>query len=120
MNNGSPVSGVVTSADASGGVSFTIYRMGGPTTETIAGTRRIVITDIILSTVAGELATIAANAAVAHSAGNLIAKITTETGALTFSHHFSTGFECPPGKTPELICSAGQVDCVITGYLMDA
>ena len=120
MDHGSPVSGVVSSADASGGVSFTIYRMGGPTAETIAGTRRIVITDIIITTTAAEIATVAADATAAHSGGNLVALITTETGSLTQSISLNTGFQCPPGKTPELICSSGQVDCILTGYLMDA
>ena len=113
---GDPIHGEVSSADASGGVAFTLYPAGSVTARTLASNEFVVITDIIfIATVGGAYALVAA----ADSAGRRIAKgIADAKGGL--AHHFETPRTCPVGVTPKLIAAAGQVDCIITGYICQA
>ena len=116
MDKGSPFKGEVVSADASAGVAFTLYPDGNTTAFTLGSTQFLTITDIIFVSTVGGVYSIAADT---QAAGKYIAKGNADAlGGL--AHSFSTPLTCPKGVTPKLFAAAGQVDCVISGYVKDA
>jgi hypothetical protein len=117
MDRGEPFHAEVVSADASGGVAFTLYSAGSATSRTLLSTEYVVITDLIFISTAGGTYKIVAGTA--DAAGKRVAKGNAEAlGGL--AHHFETPFTCPKGVVPYLIAAAGQVDCVLTGYISQA
>jgi hypothetical protein len=110
-----PVHLEVVSADASAGVAFTLYAAGSTTSRALAGTEILMITDIIfVSTAGGTFNIVAGNA---DAVGKRIAKgNVAATGGLVYQ--FATPFKCPVGVLPYLFAAAGQVDCVLTGYIL--
>ena len=107
----------VVSADASGGVAFTMYSGGAATARALAATETLVITDVLfVSTVGGTFNIVAGTT---DAVGKRIAKgNVAATGGLV--HRFATPFSCPAGVLPTLIAAVGQVDCVLTGYILTA
>jgi hypothetical protein len=105
----------VSSANAGGtAIPFVLYNMASTTARTLLATEFVTVTDIIFISTAGGAYTLTAGAS--DGAGKRIAKGNAAAlGGL--AHHFETPFCCPAGVLPYLIAAAGQVDCVLTGYI---
>lgn len=119
---GEPVHAEVDSANASAGVAFTLYLMGSTTARTLAATEFFYITDILLDAPEAEGAVkIVADT---DAAGKRVLKVTmgaTAAGnAGWIEHHFETPYACPKGVVPKLIAPAGQIDCIMTGFILGA
>jgi len=112
---GDPVHMEVSSADASGGVAFAIYPAGSATAITLGAAQFVHITDLILvSTAGGDYAVVADTDA----AGRRAAKGNADAlGGL--AHHYEEPYVCPKGVTPKLIADAGQISCILQGYLTE-
>jgi len=113
MNYGEPVHGEVSSANASGGVTVLLYPAGSTAARALASGEFLAVTDYaIILTVGGAFALVAD----ADTAGERIVKgsVAALGGAVS---NLSTPFACAEGITPVLIADAGQVDCVINGYI---
>jgi hypothetical protein len=101
------------STNASGGVAFTLYRMGDTTAFTLGSGQYITITDILLICSAEVAYAICGATDVI---GRTVVRGTAdENGGL--AHRFETPYQLPKGITPRLFADAGKVDCTMTGYL---
>ena len=110
---GDPIHMSVSSTDASQGIAFAIYPDGSATARTLLSTEFVHVTDIIFISTAGGTYAIVANT---DAAGKRLAKGNAAAlGGL--AHHFETPFTCPKGVVPVLIAAAGQVTCVMQGYI---
>ena len=112
---GDPVHGEVSSADASGGISVSLFTGGGAAAaRTVASSEFLTITDIIFLTTAGGDAALVADS---DAAGKRIFKHSDFEVKGGVAHSFSIPWECAKGVTPKLIAAAGQVDLTITGFI---
>ena len=113
---GEPIHMEVNSSNASAGVAFKLYNSSSLTERTLLATEYIGVTDIIfVSTVGGAYNILAA---AADTAGARIARGSAAAqGGL--AHHFETPYVCPVGVTPTLIADAGQVTCVLQGFVTE-
>ena len=113
---GDPIHMEVDSSNASAGVVFTLYKAGQLSPFALAANQYIDVTDIILiSTVGGAYDILAA---ASDAAGARIAKGSAAAlGGL--AHHFEVPYTCPVGVTPRLIADAGQVTCVLQGFVTE-
>jgi hypothetical protein len=113
---GDPIHLEVDSADSSAGTAFTIYKAGSTAAYTLTATEYIDVSDIIFISTAGGTFSIVANS---DAGGKRIAKGSVDAkGGL--AHHFETPYTCPIGVTPKLFAAAGQVTCVLQGFVTEA
>jgi hypothetical protein len=119
MQFGEPIHLEAYGANASPAViPFVLYKAGSKTAFTLKSTQYITITDIIFSSTAGGTFAVAFEtlASVVPTAGTRIA-VGEASVAGGLAHHFETPMEGMKGVTPSLFADAGQVDCVMTGYV---
>ena len=117
-NQGSPVKGEVSSADATGaGETVLLYPAGSATAITLGATEFLTITDFWFNTTAALDVKLVANT---DAAGKRIFKGSwEELGGIAAS--LTVPITCPMGITPILIADgAGQVDLTFTGYITKA
>jgi hypothetical protein len=102
---------------------FKIYNAGRTEERTLKSTEYLTITDIIFHSAAGGTYTLAFDAALSSShaadAGTWIAKGTVGVTS-GLAHHFETPRSGPIGVKPKLLAAAGQVDCVLCGYIQQS
>jgi hypothetical protein len=120
VTHGDPIHGEVSSADAHAGVKFTLYKAGSKDAYTPLSTEYVTITDIVLVATAGGAYEIVGALSTASSAvdaaGLRVVKGTADAlGGLVL--RFDTPRTLPVDYVPFLIATAGQVDCIITGYI---
>jgi hypothetical protein len=122
MSHGFPFYAEVVSADASGGVVFTLYRpdisfTGATITAyTLAATEFLVVTDYaIVRTASGAAAIVGASDA---AGSRLIKGVFAANGGIV--HNLHTPHEFPVGVTPKLIADAGDVRAFLHGFINEA
>jgi len=121
MNRGEPVHAEVDTNDASSGTVFTIYPMASTTARSLAAAEVFYITDILLDVPEAEGAVKIVADEDANGKRIFKATFAAQTaGGTTVTHHFVTPFACPKGVVPKLIAPAGQVDCVLCGFVLGA
>jgi hypothetical protein len=110
---GEEVQGEISSADASGGVTLSLYTPAGDV-RTLTSNEILVISDYLIAwNVAGSVALVANTDA----AGKRIFKATVA-AAGGVQANLQAPHYCARGVTPVLIASAGQVDVQIHGYII--
>ena len=117
-NQGSPVKGEVSSADATApGVTLLLYPAGSATAITLGATEFLTITDFWFNTTAPLDVYLATDS---DADGKRIFKGSFEAlGGIGMN--LSVPITCPMGVTPVLIADgAGQVDLTLTGYITKA
>jgi hypothetical protein len=116
---GDPIHAEVSSANAQGtAIAFLLYNQGVcATARTLAANERVIITDILLVLAVGGAFTLAFAAADAGGYRILKGTLDAKSGVI---HHFETPMVGPPGVLPYLIAAAGQVDCILTGSIVEA
>jgi hypothetical protein len=112
--SGKFVRGEVSSADASAGVTATLYDATG-TAYVLASTERIVIYDLLLVSAAGGNVALTVNT---DSAGKRIVKATVAANG-GIAMDYQRPVECPRGVVPKLFAAAGQVDLSFTAEIID-
>jgi hypothetical protein len=115
FHSGYPIHAEVDSADAHGGVAFTLYKAGSTSSFSLGTAEYLNITDIIFIAAAEGLWEVYADS---DAGGRVVAKgkAATEGG---LSKTFTTPYVCPVGVTPKLYAAAGcgQVTCVVQGFV---
>lgn len=107
--------GEVSSADASAGVTFSLFENNGAATAiTLGATERLVITDIVVVAAASGNVVVGANA---DTAGKRVIKGSTGTTG-GFAHAFQTPYVCGKGVVPKLFAPSGQADGTIRGFII--
>lgn len=116
MQRGIEVHGEVSSADASAGVALTLYESGSTTARTLKATETLVLTDVLLVSATGGDVKLVADT---DAAGRRIVKGTVAAnGGISMSLY--TPHYCPVGVVPKVIAPAGQVDCCVQGFIVQA
>lgn len=112
---GRPFHGVLSSANASGGVAVTLYKPGSTTTDTVGSDERLLITDYHLVAVAG-------GDCVIYAANSAAAQYTVARGTVGSNGGFAGSKQTPVfGKKAEgafVVAPVGQVDVVIEGLII--
>jgi hypothetical protein len=114
---GRPFHGVLSSANASGGVAVTLYKPGSTSTDSVGSDERLLITDYhLIAAAGGDCAIYAANSAAA--------QYTVARGTVGSNGGFG-GVKTTPtfGKKAEgafVVAPAGQVDVIIEGLIIKA
>ncbi len=115
-NRGRPIRGEVNSANASAGVTATLYPNASATAITLARNEFLTITDFWFVSTAGGKAAFVGDGG---TDGYRIFSGTFEAlGGLGMN--LTVPITLPVGSTPVLTADAGQVDLVFTGYLTKA
>jgi hypothetical protein len=113
--NGEVIHGEVSSDDASAGVAFSLYTPD-QVARTLASTETLIVTDLIVVSAPGGAIKVVNDA---DSAGRRIL-IGTVSASGGIAHSFDTGWQCKKGVVPKLIAPAGQVDAILSGYILRA
>ena len=108
------VRGEVSTSNASSGVAFALYPARSTTSQALASTETLVITDYKVVSSAGGNAALTVNA---DSAGQRLSKGTYAANGGE-AIRLETPFFCPIGTTPKLFAASGQVDAFISGYIL--
>lgn len=116
-----PIHMEVSSADASGGVAFSIYNAGSVTARTLKANERIHITDICITHISGAAGPSVYIYADGDAAGERVyaAKLATTSG-VEVNQQLKTPYACQAGITPELVATAGVVLAIMQGYITQA
>jgi hypothetical protein len=110
---GSPIHCEVDSPDAHLGVAFTLYYAGSLTAFALAANQTIAVTDIVFISTAGGTYSIVGDS---DAAGRRVAKGNASAlGGL--AHRFEEPVVLAKGVTPKLFAAAGQVTCVLQGFV---
>lgn len=113
---GTAFHGECVSADASGGVAFTLYLSPSQTAYTLRANQRLCITDVSVNFEGGGDYVICFNTDAAGKrvvGGNLAAKD-------HMNQNLATPHEGPFNVVPKLIATAGNIDAFIHGFIKDA
>lgn len=119
MSRGTEVHGEVNTDDASSGVEISLYDWNGGAV-TLGSTERLVVTDITLvSAVGGDCSVfLDADNDNALDAGETVLRGTVNAGGGISASFVCTPRAGQPGAKPHVLAPAGDVDVVLTGYIL--